>query len=95
MVFSLTVFFRYSLEHLFSAKIESLLSLGLHLNYKTRKRKTKRHYKVRNTVFMSEVLLTGLDVLNSCQNHSKNKLVSENAETQVHGSCLLRVMGSW
>ena len=42
---------------------------------------------------MSEVLLTGLDILNSRQNHSKNKLVSENAETQVHGSCLLRVMG--
>ena len=40
---------------------------------------------------MSEVLLTGLEIiiLNSRQNHSKNKLVSENAETQVHASCLL------
>ena len=44
---------------------------------------------------MFEVLLTGLDVPNSCQNHSKNKLVSEIADTQVHGSWLLRVMGSW
>jgi len=35
MVFSLTIFFRYSLEHLFPTKMESLLSLGLHLNYKT------------------------------------------------------------
>ena len=37
-------------------------------------------YKVKNTIFMSEVLLTGLDILNSCQNHSKNK-VSESAKT--------------
>ena len=44
---------------------------------------------------MSEVLLTGLDILNSHQNHSKNKLVSESAKTQVHGGCLLRVMGPW
>ena len=43
---------------------------------------------------MSEVLLTGLDILNSRQNHSKNKLVNESAKTQVHGGCLLRVMGS-
>ena len=45
------------------------------------------------------VLLTGLwdfkDILNSCQNLSKNKLVLENAVTQVHGSCSLQVMGSW
>ena len=30
---------------------------------------------------MSEVLLTGLDILNSHQNHSNNKVVSENAKT--------------
>ena len=35
------------------------------------------------------------DILNSCQNRSKNKLVSENAATRVHGNCSLRVMGSW
>ena len=44
------------------------------------------------------VLLTGLwnlkNILNSRQNPSKNKLVSENAVKRVHGSCLLRVMGS-
>ena len=44
---------------------------------------------------MSEVLLTGLDILNSHQNHSKHKLFSESAKTQVHGGCLLRVMGPW
>ena len=45
------------------------------------------------------VLITCLwnlkDILNSCQNRSKNKLVSENAATRAHGNCLLRVMGSW
>ena len=45
------------------------------------------------------VLLTGLrdlkDILISPQNRSsKNILVSENAVERVHGSCLLRVMGS-
>lgn len=44
------------------------------------------------------VLLTGLwnlnNILNSRQNPSKNTLVSENAVKRVHGSCLLRVMGS-
>ena len=29
------------------------------------------------------------------QNRSKNKLVRENAVTPAHGSCSLRVMGSW
>ena len=42
-------------------------------------------------------MLTGLwnlkDFQNSQQNRSKNKLVGENAMT--HGSCSLRVMGSW
>ena len=31
---------------------------------------------------------------NSRQNRSKNNLVRENAVTQAHGSCSLRVMGS-
>ena len=34
------------------------------------------------------------DILNSRQNRSKNKLVSENAATRVHGNCSLQVMGS-
>ena len=34
-------------------------------------------------------------ILNSLQNCSKNKLVSENAATRVHGNCSLPVMGSW
>ena len=29
------------------------------------------------------------------QNRSKNKLVRENAVIRAHGSCSLRVMGSW
>ena len=45
------------------------------------------------------VLVTGWwdlkDILNSRQNRSKNKLVSENTVTRAHGHCLLRVMGSW
>ena len=45
------------------------------------------------------VLMTGLwdlkDILNSPQNRSKNKLVSENAMTQAHGNCSLRVMWSY
>ena len=43
-------------------------------------------------------MLTGSwdeNVLNSRQNRSENKLSSENAVTQVHGSRLLRVMISW
>ena len=44
-------------------------------------------------------MLTGLwnlkDIQNSHQNRSKNKLVGENAVTQAHTSCSLRVMGSW
>ena len=35
------------------------------------------------------------DILNSHQNSSKNKLVSEDAVTRVHGSCSPRVMGSY
>ena len=35
------------------------------------------------------------NIQNSRQNRSKNKLVSENAVTRAHGSCSLRVMGSW
>ena len=35
------------------------------------------------------------DILNSRQNRSKNKLVSENTVTRAHGNCSLRVMGSW
>ena len=46
-----------------------------------------------------QVLLTGLwnskDIQNSHQSRSKNKLVRENAVTRAHGSCSLRVMGSW
>lgn len=34
------------------------------------------------------------DVLNLRQNRSKNELVSANAMAQVHGSCLLWVIGS-
>ena len=45
------------------------------------------------------VLMNGLwdlkDILNSRQNRSKNKLVSENAVTRAQGNCSLRVMGSW
>ena len=33
--------------------------------------------------------------LNLGQNRPKNKLVGENAVTEIHGSCSLRVMGSW
>ena len=44
-------------------------------------------------------MLTGLwnlqDIQNSRQNHSKNKLVRENAVTRANGSCSLRVIGSW
>ena len=35
------------------------------------------------------------DIQNSRQNRSKSKLVRENAVTGAHGSCSLRVMGSW
>ena len=45
------------------------------------------------------VLVIGLwdlkDILNSRQNRSKNKLVSENTVTRAHGNCSLRVMGTW
>ena len=45
------------------------------------------------------VLMTGLwdlkDLLNSRQNRSKNKVVSENAMTRAHGNCSPRVMGSY
>ena len=34
------------------------------------------------------------DIQNSRQNRSKNKLVRENAVTQAHESCSLRVMAS-
>ena len=44
------------------------------------------------------VLMTGLwdlkNILNSPQNRSKNKLVSENVMKRAHGNCSLRVMGS-
>ena len=40
-------------------------------------------------------LVCGLDILNSRQNRSKNKLVRGNAVTRVHGSCSLQVMSSW
>ena len=37
------------------------------------------------------------DILSSCQNRSKIKVVGENAVTQVQGSCSLqrRVVQSW
>ena len=51
-----------------------------------------------NIDFKSVTLLTSLwdlkHILRSRQNRSKNKLVGENAVTQVHGSCALSVMGS-
>ena len=34
-------------------------------------------------------------IQNSHQNRSKNKLVREKTVTRAHGSCSLRVMGSW
>ena len=55
----------------------------------------------RSTMTFSGVLVFMIclrnlkDILNSCQNRSKNKLVSENAAARVHGNCSLRFMGSW
>ena len=46
-----------------------------------------------------QVLRTGSwnlkDIQNSHQNRSKNKLVREKTLTRAHGSCSLRLMGSW
>ena len=56
------------------------------------KRSTK---PFRGFLFWWSVFWNLEDILNSRQNRSKNKLVSENAATRVHGNCSLRVMGSW
>ena len=63
--------------------------------------KRKPNVIKRSTMPLSGVLVLMIslwnlkDILNSRQNRSKNKLVSENAATRVHGNCALRFMGSW
>ena len=63
--------------------------------------KEKPNVIKRSTMLFSGVLVLMIclwnlkDILNSRQNRSKNKLVSENTATRVHGNCSLQVMCSW
>ena len=57
--------------------------------------------KAKNIIFRSVgfadwfVELKRYSTRNLRQNRSKNELVRENDVTRAHGSCSLRVMGSW
>lgn len=82
---------------LFPAEKDASFRLWVHSKCKIWKRKTKPNViKIWKTPF-SEFLLTGLwdlkDIRDSRQNHSKNKLIGENAVTWVHNGCPLQIMG--
>ena len=76
---------------LFTAKKEAPLRYERVINI--RGDKGKPNVIKRSTMPFSGVLVLMIclwnlkDILNSLQNRSKNKLVSENAATRVHGNC--------
>ena len=96
-IFTDQFIFRHILGHFFPQK----LNLH-HVDERIRSiryQKTKRYLKAKKIIFRSVGLLIGLwnfkDIQNSRKNRSKNKLVREKAVTRAHGSCSLRVIGSY
>ena len=99
--FSQVRLFLASFWRTFSAIMEAPFRMRSHPsecdNYQ---KKRKGYQKIRNTLFLvSGFLMTDLyvllDVQNSWENRSKNKLVCENTVVWAQGSCWLAPMGSW
>ena len=98
-VFTDQFIFRHILGHFFPRKqnLHHVYERIRSMRYQKGKLNVIKRQKI--SFLGLQVLLTGLrnlkDFQNSHQNRSKNKLVRESAMTRAHGSCSLRVMGSY
>ena len=97
-VFTVRFIFRHILGQFFPRKwnLRHIYERIWSVTYQKGKRNVIKRQKL--SILGLYVLLTCFwdlkDIVNSRQNHSKNKLVHENAVTRVHGGCSLQVMGS-